>query len=150
MFAQTFYMDTSITTLPAGLFGGLDGAPASNLFDSTFYGCSSLQYIPNNLFGNLHGRPALYMFYKTFQDCTSLTGEIPLGLFGDYENYYRSYMFGYTFANCSGLTGPSARMPDGTFLYNYFTTGSGYSQMSKTYQGCTQLSDYASIPTASK
>ena len=150
MFSQTFYMDTSITTLPEGLFGGLDGAPASNLFDSTFYGCSSLQYIPNNLFGNLHGRPALYMFYKTFQDCTSLTGEIPLGLFGDYENYYRSYMFGYTFANCSGLTGPSARMPDGTFLYNYFTTGSGYSQMSKTYQGCTQLSDYASIPTASK
>ncbi len=150
MFSQTFYMCESITTLPEGLFGGLDGAPASNLFDSTFYACSSLQYIPANLFGHLYGRPAISMFYKTFQYCTGLTGEIPLGLFGDYENYYRSNMFSYTFSNCPGLTGPSARMPDGTFIYNYFTTGSGYTPMSKTYAGFTNLYDYANIPAASK
>ena len=150
MFYQTFYNCDGLTSVPEGLFGWLDGAPASSMFYQTFYNCSSLTKIPDNLFGNIYGQPAMYMFYGTFYNCTGLTGEIPLGLFGDLDNYYRSYMFGYTFYNCSGLTGPSARMPDGTYLYNYFTTGSGYYQMSKTYSGCTQLSDYANIPTGSK
>lgn len=150
MFYKTFYNCSKIEELPEGLFGELDGVPASSMFYQTFFNCNKLKSIPKKLFGNLYGRPAISMFYGTFQECTGLTGQIPLGLFGGFENYYRTSMFGYTFYNCSGLTGPSARMPDGTFLYDYFTTGSGYYQMSKMYYNCTGLSDYADIPAASK
>lgn len=150
MFYQTFYNCSSLTTLPEGLFGGLDGAPASSMFYQTFYNCSSLASIPQNLFGNLYGTPALYMFYGTFYGCTNLSGEIPLGLFGNLDNNIKSYMFGYTFYNCNKLTGPSARMPDGTYIYDYFTQGTGYYPMSKTYYNCTNLSDYTNIPSGSK
>ena len=150
MFYQTFYNMYNLTALPENLFGGLDGAPTSSMFYQTFYNCYSLKSLPNKLFGNLYGQPAMYMFYGTFYNCTGLTGEIPLGFFGNFDNYYRSYMFGYTFYNCSGLTGPSARQPDGTFLYNYFTTGSGYYPMSKMYYNCTGLSDYANISSSYK
>lgn len=150
MFYQTFYNCSEITDIQDGLFGGLDGAPASSMFRETFFNCAKLKKIPNNLFGNLYGRPELQMFYGTFDSCSGLTGEIPLGLFGNLENYYRSNMFFQTFKNCSGLTGPSARMPDGTYLYNYFTTGSGYSPMTSLYRGCTGLSDYSSMPSSVK
>ncbi len=150
MFYQTFYNLYNLTELPENLFGGLDGAPGSSMFRETFRYCSTLKTLPNKLFGNLHGQPAMYMFYGTFQGCTGLTGEIPLGFFGNYNNYYRTYMFAYAFDGCRGLTGPSARQPDGTFLYNYFTTGSGYYPFSKMYSNCTGLSDYANIPSSYK
>ncbi len=150
MFYQTFYNMSSLTEIPENLFGGLDGAPGSSMFYQTFYNCSSVKSLPNKLFGNLHGTPAMYMFSGTFYNCTGLTGEIPLGFFGDYENNIKSYMFQQTFYNCSGLTGPSARMPDGTYIYNYFTKGTGYYPTSKMYYNCTGLSDYSSIPSSAK
>ena len=150
MFYQTFYNMSSLTEIPENLFGGLDGAPGSSMFRETFYNCSSVKSLPNKLFGNLHGTPAMYMFYGTFNNCIGLTGEIPLGFFGDYENNIKTSMFGYTFYNCSGLTGPSARMPDGTYIYNYFTKGTGYYPTSKMYFNCTGLSDYSSIPSSAK
>ncbi len=150
MFYQTFYNMYSLTEIPENLFGGLDGAPGSSMFYQTFYNCSSVKSLPNKLFGNLHGAPAMYMFYGTFYNCTGLTGEIPLGFFGDYENNKKSYMFQQTFYNCSGLTGPSARMPDGTYIYNYFTKGTGYYPTSGMYYNCTGLSDYSSIPSSAK
>ncbi len=150
MFYQTFYNCGEITDIPESLFGGLDGAPASSMFYQTFYNCYSLKKIPNNLFGNLYGQPALNMFYGTFYNCTGLTGEIPLGLFGNLNNYYRMYMFYQTFYNCGGLTGPSARMPDGTYFYDYFTTGSGYYPFSQMYRNCSGLSDYDNIPSSYK
>ena len=150
MFYQTFYNMSSLTEIPENLFGGLDGAPGSSMFYQTFYNCSSVKSLPNKLFGNLYGAPALYMFNGTFYNCTGLTGEIPLGFFGDYENNKKSYMFQQTFYNCSGLTGPSARMPDGTYIYNYFTKGTGYSPTSQMYYNCTGLSDYSSIPSSAK
>lgn len=150
MFYRTFYNMSSLTEIPENLFGGLDGAPGSSMFRETFYNCSSVKTLPNKLFGNLYGTPAMYMFYGTFDSCTGLTGEIPLGFFGDYENNIKTYMFGRTFYNCSGLTGPSARMPDGTYIYNYFTKGTGYYPTSKMYFNCTGLSDYSSIPSSAK
>ena len=150
MFYQTFYNLYNLTEIPENLFGGLDGAPGSSMFYQTFYNCSSVKSLPNKLFGNLHGTPAISMFYGTFNNCTGLTGEIPLGFFGDYENNIKTSMFGYTFYNCSGLTGPSARMPDGTYIYDYFTKGTGYYPTSKMYYNCTGLSDYSSIPSSAK
>ena len=150
MFYQTFYNMYNLTEIPENLFGGLDGAPGSSMFYQTFYNCSSVKSLPNKLFGNLYGTPAMYMFYGTFYNCTGLTGEIPLGFFGDFENNIKSYMFGYVFYNCNGLTGPSARMPDGTYIYNYFTKGTGYYPTSKMYYNCTGLSDYSSIPSSAK
>ena len=150
MFYQTFYNLYNLTEIPENLFGGLDGAPASSMFYQTFFNCSSVKSLPNKLFGNLHGTPAISMFYGTFENCTGLTGEIPLGFFGDYENNIKTSMFGRTFYNCSGLTGPSARMPDGTYIYDYFTKGTGYYPMSKMYSNCTGLSDYSSMPSSVK
>ena len=77
-----------------------------------------------------------------------MKGEIPLGLFGTFtSNTPQNYMFYQTFSGCSKLTGPSARQPDGTYLYDYFTTASG-NQVSGMYTGATGLDDYPCIPTA--
>ena len=73
MFANTFWY-TAITEIPADLFAGIQGAPASSMFNDTFYGCTQLQSIPENLFGNISGPAANSMFGGTFYSCTSLTG----------------------------------------------------------------------------
>ena len=151
MFQYTFYGCSGLTgTIPENLFGNISGAPASYMFRYTFYGCRGLTgTIPANLFGNISGAPASYMFHGTFRNCSGLTGEIPLGLFGNLTNRPQSAMFRETFYDCSGLTGPSARMPDGTYLYNFFT-GETTSHVRDMYYGATGLSDYRSIPTAWK
>ena len=151
MFYRTFYGCSGLTgSIPENLFAGISGKPATSMFNLTFYGCSGLTgTIPENLFGNISGAPASSMFYRTFSGCRRLTGEIPLGLFGNLTNSPKSYMFYQTFSGCSGLTGPSARMPDGTYLYDFFT-GATSGQVGRMYSGATGLSDYSSIPTAWK
>ena len=148
MFANTFYGCSGLTgTIPENLFAGISGTPAQSMFANTFWGCSGLTgTIPENLFGNISGAPASYMFNGTFNGCSNLSGEIPLGLFGNLTNSPKSYMFYRTFYNCSGLTGPSARMPDGTYLYDFFT-GATTSHVSDVYYGATGLDDYPYIPT---
>ena len=151
MFAQTFSGCSSLTSIPAGLFAGITGAPAEYMFNSTFSGCSGLTgEIPADLFAGISGAPASGMFLSTFFGCSGLTGEIPLGLFGNFtSNTPKTDMFRSTFNGCSKLTGPSARQPDGTYLYDYFTTASG-NRVSGMYRGATGLSDYSSIPAAWK
>ena len=151
MFSSTFYNCSGLTgSIPENLFAGISGAPASSMFYGTFFGCSGLTgTIPENLFAGISGKPASSMFYGTFQNCSGLTGEIPLGLFGNLTNSPKTYMFRSTFDGCSGLTGPSARMPDGTYLYDFFT-GATTSHVSGMYSGATGLSDYSSIPNAWK
>ncbi len=151
MFSSTFYGCSNLSgTIPENLFAGISSAPERQMFSGTFSGCSGLTgTIPENLFGNISGKPASYMFYVTFNGCSGLTGEIPLGLFGNLTNSPQSNMFSYTFRFCSGLTGPSARMPDGTYLYDFFT-GATSSHVQDMYLGATGLSDYDSIPTAWK
>ena len=73
MFANTFWY-TAITEIPADLFAGIQGAPASSMFNDTFYGCTQLQNIPENLFAGISGPAANSMFSRTFYNCTSLTG----------------------------------------------------------------------------
>ena len=150
MFERTFSGCSGLTgTIPENLFGDLSGAPADGMFSSTFSGCSGLTGIGGPLFAGISGSPAYQMFSGTFQNCSGLTGEIPLGLFGDLTNNNRSFMFESTFYNCSGLTGPSARMPDGTYLYNFFMSAS-YMHINGMYSGATGLSDYDSMPTSWK
>ena len=152
MFEYTFNRCSGLTgSIPAGLFGEITGSPASYMFDSTFDGCSGLTgSIPENLFAGITGAPATQMFDSTFDGCSGLTGEIPLGLFGTFtSNSPKFYMFQSTFNGCSKLTGPSARQPDGTYLYDYFTTATS-SDVGDMYRGATGLSDYSSIPAAWK
>ena len=146
MFYNTFNGCSGLTgTIPENLFAGISGTPAMSMFERTFYGCSGLTgNIPENLFGNISGTPAMSMFNGTFDGCSGLTGEIPLGLFGNLTNRPQVAMFSSTFEGCSGLTGPSARMPDGTYLYDFFT-GAAPSQVGGMYRGATGLSDYSSI-----
>ena len=150
MFQNTFNGCSGLTGIGGPLFAGISGKPATYMFYSTFSGCSGLTgTIPENLFGNISGAPVEYMFYSTFSGCSGLTGEIPLGLFGDLTNNNRSFMFSSTFKNCSGLTGPSARMPNGTYLYDFFT-GATTSHVRDMYYGATGLSDYDSMPDSWK
>ena len=151
MFDSTFNGCSGLTgTIPENLFAGISGTPARYMFSSTFNGCSGLTgTIPENLFGNISGTPAGYMFEGTFSGCSGLTGEIPLGLFGNLTNSPQYSMFSNTFYRCSGLTGPSARMPDGTYLYDFFT-GETTSHVKDMYSGATGLSDYDSIPDSWK
>ncbi len=146
LFNGTFYGCTGLTSIPDGLFSGLSGAPAGSMFRYVFYGCSGLTgKIPSNLFGNISGAPASSMYAWAFEGCSGLTGEIPLGLFGDLSGSRATTMFYRTFYGCKGLSGKSARNPDGTYLYDVFTsTANGYTGY--MYTG-TCLEDNASIPS---
>ncbi len=146
LFNGTFYGCTGLTSIPDGLFSGLSGAPAGSMFRYVFYGCSGLTgKIPSNLFGNISGAPASSMYAWAFEGCSGLTGEIPLGLFGDLSGSRATTMFYRTFYGCKGLSGKSARNPDGTYLYDVFTSTTN-SYTGYMYTG-TCLEDNASIPT---
>lgn len=147
MFGGTFRGCSGLTgSIPSGLFGNITGAPATYMFDATFNGCSGLTgEIPAGLFGELSGAPAYSMFGGTFRGCSGLTGEIPLGLFGNLSGTLQNNMFTHTFNGCSGLTGKSARSPDGTYLYNAFSSATSL-QVGDMYTG-TCLYDNASIPS---
>ena len=147
MFGGTFRGCSGLTgSIPSGLFGNISGAPATYMFDATFNGCSGLTgEIPSGLFGELSGAPAYSMFGGTFRGCSGLTGEIPLGVFGNLSGTLQNNMFTHTFNGCSGLTGKSARSPDGTYLYNAFSSATSL-QVGNMYTG-TCLEDNASIPS---
>ena len=122
MFSNTFY-ESGLTSIPANLFGELNGNGAPNMFDSTFYGCDQLQTvegplfsgaitpaeymfnetfyrsgltsIPADLFAGVRGAPAEYMFNSTFRD-TPITS-IPENLFAGISGAPATSMFAYTF-----------------------------------------------------
>ena len=64
--------------------------------------------------------------------------------------------FGYTFDGCSGLTGSgwgSGAVPEtvsGTIIYNAENQTSPPYYTDVTFNGCTSLTNYASIPAAWK
>ena len=148
MFQTTFHL-SGIESIPANLFAGIYGRPATFMFNGTFSYCPKLKTIEGPLFSRINGAPADFMYQAIFENSTELSGEIPLGMFGTFtSNTAMTNMFVNAFYNCSKLTGPSARMPDGTYLYNYFNTASSAAR--DMYYNCTGLSDYSSIPTAWK
>ena len=142
MFEQTF-ADSGLTDIPDGLFSGISGELTENLFAFTFAG-TPIKSIPATLFEGVSGNVPSYTFWGTFYDCSNLTA-IPVGLFdGVTVLEAGTEAFGSTFAGCVNLTGPSARMSDGTYLYEL----DGFTDMESrgTYANCTGLSDYDDIP----
>ena len=111
-FYQTFSGASNMNAIPANLFAGISGAPATYMFYNTFSDCSGLTSIPDGLFAGISGAPAQYMFYQTFRSCRGLTGAIPAGLFAGISGAPAQYMFCGTFSGCRGLTGA---IPAGLF-----------------------------------
>ena len=72
-----------------------------------------------------------------------------MGLFGDISGDMATSMFTAAFDGCTKLAGPSARNPDGEYLYNQFPSATT-TQVKIMYRGATRLSDYDDIPTAWK
>ena len=117
MFSNTF-SDSGLTSIPANLFGELNGNGAPNMFASTFSRCDQLQTVEGPLFsGTL--TPAESMFYNTFSG-SGLTS-IPVNLFGELNGDGAPNMFDSTFYGCdqlqtiegplfSGTITPAARM----------------------------------------
>ena len=169
MFTNTF-SNSVLTSIPANLFGELNGNGAPYMFEKTFYRCGQLQTaegplfsgtitpaesmfeqtfsnsgltsIPADLFAGVRGAPAEYMFSNTFNNCDSLQS-IPENLFAGISGPATKNMFYYTFYSCTSLTGPSART-NGQYLYEIWPDVSSYMS---TYEGATGLSDYAQIPS---
>ena len=169
MFLSTF-SNSGLTSVPANLFGELNGDGAMGMFASTFRACDQLQTIegplfsgtitpaesmfeqtfsnsgltsiPADLFAGVRGAPAEYMFSNTFNNCDSLQS-IPENLFAGISGPATKNMFYYTFYSCTSLTGPSART-NGQYLYEIWPDVSSYMS---TYEGATGLSDYAQIPS---
>ena len=141
-FNSIFYDCSSLTSIPAGLFAGIQGAPAEGMFGAAFSKCVNLTSLPSGLFSGITGSPVAWMYSYIFDGCTGLQGEIPLGFFGNLSGDSVDYAFDMAFNGCSKLTGPSARQPDGTYLYEYFGWGGN-----NMYTGATGLSDYQCIPT---
>ena len=147
-FYQTFNNASNMTgSIPANLFAGISGAPASYMFAYTFLGCSGLTSIPDGLFAGISGAPAGYMFEGTFSGCSGLTS-IPENLFGNISGTAQNRMFRRTFYNCKSLTGPSARI-NGQYLYEIWPSATS-SQVGGMYYNATGLSDYSNIPTVWK
>ena len=138
-FYRTFYNATNMTgSIPANLFTGISGAPASSMFSGTFSDCSGLTSIPAGLFAGISGAPAEGMFASTFSGCSGLTGAIPDGLFAGISGAPAEGMFNSTFYGCSGLTGA---IPDG--LFAGISGAPAEYMFNGTFYGCSGLT---SIP----
>jgi len=125
MFNGTF-AGTPITSIPANLFGELNGNGAPYMFDSTFSGCDQLQTVEGPLFSGTI-TPAASMFRSTFSG-TQITS-IPENLFAGISGAPAEWMFAYTFMNTqitsipenlfAGISGaPAENMFNGTFNWN--------------------------------
>ena len=133
----TFHGCTNLTgEIPAELFSGISGAPASSMFYRTFWGCSGLSgNIPENLFAGIKGAPVSYMFSGTFYGCSNLSGNIPANLFAGIKGAPAEWMFANTFEDCSNLSG---LIPENLFAG---ITGAPASDMfNETFDGCSALS----------
>ncbi len=136
-FSYTF-SGTKITSIPAGLFSGIDTTTSTeypvNTFFYTFKGCTGLTSIPGNLFSGIGNRFGADSFTGTFMGCTGLTS-IPENLFRNVTTS-GSHMFYYTFSGCTGLTS----IPEN--LFSGITASAEY-LFGSTFSSCTGLT---SIP----
>jgi hypothetical protein len=151
MFNSTFSGCSGLTgIIPSGLFAGISGAPAEEMFHYTFSSCTGLTSIPAGLFGTFTGAPAGKMFRHTFSDCTGLTG-IADGIWdlSGLTDTNVNGIFDRMFYGCTNITSASPNIAPGSSvkLYQKFTS---YSPDNTPFAGCTSMADYASIPAAWK
>ena len=128
MFFGTF-SSTAITSIPANLFGTLNGDGAPSMFFQTFSGCTNLTTVDGPLFSGTI-TPAESMFAGTFSGSTITS--IPANLFGTLNGDGAPSMFNSTFSSCKNLTTvggplfsgtltPAENMFGGTFAYTGIT-----------------------------
>lgn len=158
-FSWTFNQCKGLTgEIPKDLFKNNKEATT---FEATFYECENLTgQIPKDLFKN---STKVTSFLSTFYGCKNLTGEIPANLFANnplvenvkqafykcerlnkiydtmFDNNEKITDFSSTFKYCTALEGNA---PD---IWNR----EGITATS-CYKGCSNLSNYASIPTLLK
>ncbi len=134
-FSRTFTGCTGLTNISENLFTNCTQVTD---FSGTFADCSGLTNIPENLFTNC---TQVTNFSGTFAGCTSLTS-IPETLF---DSCTLVASFQSTFYECTNLTGEAIplweRVPEGA-ENEYIGTPNGMG----CYYGCTQLTNYSSIP----
>ena len=130
-FVNVFSGCTGITSIPEGLFKNNVNVTS---FIGVFLGCSGLTSIPEGLFKN---NVNVTSFDSVFSGCTGITS-IPEGLF---KNNVNVMYFSWTFLRCSGLTSIS----DGIVEFAKKVKEKG-GDVSDTFNGCTSVSNYASIP----
>ena len=129
-FASTFEGQTSLSSIPAGLFSGLTGG--RYMFLRTFYECTGISSLPANLFSNIT-TGAEDMFYATFQGCTGLNS-IPANFFARITTGAIE-MFRATFAGCTGLRA----LPSG--LFKGLTTAAS-DMFTNTFNNCKYIHDF--------
>lgn len=144
-FYQTFYNCNRLTSLPAGLFSGIDTSSATNtsyMFNGTFNN-TGITSIPAGLFSGVDTSSATntrYMFFSTFGGCSSLTS-LPAGLFSAIDTSSAtdtSYMFYSTFSR-TGITS----LPAGLFSAIDTSSATNTSQMFyQTFYNCSSLGGY--------
>ena len=101
MFQNTFTHTTSLQTIPATIFSGVDSL-RTKIFEDTFYG-SGITSIPENLFNYWALGTAEKAFSRTFAFCSGLTA-IPATLFNRTYGTPSSNMFEETFRDSNNIT----------------------------------------------
>ena len=129
-FYRTFYYASNLTEIPENLFAGIQGAPASSMFNNTFYNCSQLQSIPVGLFAGIRGAPAESMFAETFRN-TAIT-EIPADLFAGIQGAPAERMFYFTFSDTAITSIPAN-------LFGTLNGDGAPSMFYNTFSGCKNL-----------
>ena len=128
MFKQTFY-NSGLTSIPANLFGELNGDGAPYMFSQTFSGCEQLQTVECPLFSGTI-TPAASMFTNTFSN-SGLTG-VPADLFAGVRGAPAASMFASTFANTSITSIPAN-------LFGELNGDGAPNMFNSTFYGCKQL-----------
>jgi len=156
-YVERLFEGSKIETIPENLFAHNTQIVC---FEDTFASCKQLREIPENLFAN---NVNVTSFLNTFATCTSLTS-IPSNLFA---NNTQVVNFQYVFQNCpniqsipSNLFSNLTNLTDvkGAFLSCTSLTGNAIelwnnaqiTQYVDCYRNCTNLDNYASIPSAWK
>jgi hypothetical protein len=143
IFYRMFYNCSSLSGLPAGFT--LPEVPngTSSIFSYMFYGCSSLGSLPAGFTLPAVPNGGHLIFDSMFYNCGSLAANINDLISGPIMNAARLngfYNMLKTFCNCSSLTGSALTAISIGF------GGATPSDDRSTFEGCTGLSDYNSIP----
>jgi len=130
---HSFYNCTNLISLPSGPITGIDETVIN--FDASYiFGyCTSLPSIPSQLFLNLSN---INTFLYSFSYCVGLSS-IPSTLFDPTQ---LATNFAYTFFNCTPLVGNAPTL---------WTRGN-VTVSTQCFYGCTNLTNYASIPAGWK
>jgi len=136
------------------LFGHLNGAAASKMFNNTFYQCKGLTgSVPAMLFGTLTGAPQASMFAGTFYQCSGLTGIEPgiWDLTGMGTGTTDATTFQMMFQGCTSITGvPSPTIAAGSTVKLWTNFNKITATTVAAFKNVTGLTDYASIPAGWK